>query len=157
MANLDKIKDETPSSVELSGEEPETLLEEKHRAMDTVSRKLLHKISQAIDQLDVQILREVRKEKELVYDHPQRADKATKETLVEREIMTQVKAPVDRNGIKLLAAALKDVKEIQMLRDPLDIREQEAKIAKLHRDAEGERDGGTLLVTFSPQAEDLST
>ena len=131
------------------------LYEAKCKAMEEVSGKLLQKISQAIDQLDIQVLRQLRKEKEVLYDHPQRADKATKEVSTETEILTEVKTPVDRNGIKLLAAALKDIKDIQMLRDPLDLREQEAKIAKLQRDAEGERDNGNLIVTFSPEAEEF--
>lgn len=130
--------------------------EDKYRAMDLVSGKLLHQISKAIDQLDIQVIRELRKEKELVYDHPQRADKATMETVVERETLTTIHGPIDRNGIKLLAAALKDVKEIQMLRDPLDIREQEAKIAKLQREVQSESDSGAILVTFTPETEALS-
>ena len=130
--------------------------EERYRAMDLVSGKLLHQISKAIDQLDIQVIRELRKEKELVYDHPQRTDKATMETVVERETLTTIHGPIDRNGIKLLAAALKDVKEIQMLRDPLDIREQEAKIAKLQREVQSESDSGAILVTFTPETEALS-
>lgn len=143
----------TPQETQVS--ETDGLYDAKRRAMEEVSGKLLQKISQAIDQLDIQVLRQVRKEKEVLYDHPQRADKATKEVSTESETLTEVKAPIDRNGIKLLAAALKDVKDIQMLRDPLDLKEQEAKIAKLRRDAEGDGDSGTLLVTFAPETEEF--
>ncbi len=126
--------------------------------METVSDKLLTRISQAIDELNVQVLREVRKEKELIYDHPQRTDKATREILVERETLTKVKAPVDRNGIKLLAAALKDIRDVQMLRDPTDLREQEAKIAKLEKEVneDPEKDSSSLTVTFALDAESCS-
>lgn len=135
---------------------PEEVRELKLAQMETVSRELLEKISLAIQQLDLQVLREVRKEKEIFYENPQRSDKATKEVLVEREILTQVRSPVDRNGIKVLAAALKDVKEVQMLRDPADLREQEAKIAKLQKEVREEESEGSLLVTFSREAEEYS-
>lgn len=139
--------------------EPSPMAHSKKLArMETVSDKLLTRISQAIDELNVQVLREVRKEKELIYDHPQRTDKATREILVERETLTKVKAPVDRNGIKLLAAALKDIRDVQMLRDPTDLREQEAKIAKLEKEVneDPEKDRGSLTVTFALDAESCS-
>ncbi len=140
------------------GSDPISDQRQKMERMEQVSDKLLSRVSQAIDELDVQVLREVRKEKEMVYDHPQRADKATKEVLVEREVLTQVKAPVDRNGIKLLAAALKDIRDVQMLRDPTDLREQEAKIAKLEKEAreDKENDKSALAVTFTVDAEACS-
>ena len=61
---------------EPTAEATDSLYDAKRRAMEEVSGKLLQKISQAIDQLDIQVLRQVRKEKEVLYDHPQRADKA---------------------------------------------------------------------------------
>lgn len=129
---------------------------EKMARMEVVSGELLERISQAISQLDRQVLRQVRKEKEILYENPQRSDKATKEILVEEESLVEVKTPVDRNGIKLLAAALKDVKEVQMLRDPGDLREQEAKIAKLQRDSREEQEDRSFHVTFSTDAEACS-
>lgn len=125
----------------------------KIRSMEEVAEKLLAKISLAIDQLDIQLIREVRKEKELLYDHPQRADKATREIQTEGETLKEVKAPIDRNGIKLLAAALKDLKDIRMIRDPLDIKEQEAKIAKLQRESREEQKECKILVTFATDTE----
>ncbi len=129
---------------------------EKMARMEIVSRELLERISQAIAQLDRQLLRQVRKEKAILYENPQRSDKATKEIITEEESLTEVKTPIDRNGIKLLAAALKDVKDVQMLRDPTDLREQEAKIAKLQRDAKEETAPTAFHVTFSPETEDCS-
>ena len=43
---------------------------------------------------------------------------------------------VDRAGLRQLTAALKDLKEIQMLKSELDRQEQEARIAKLQADAQ---------------------
>ena len=131
---------------------------EKQERMDNVVGQLLDKIGQAITELDVQVLRTVRKEKEFLYDHPQRADKATCEILVESETLTTVKCPVDRNGIKLLAAALKDLKEVQMLRDPMELKEQEAKVAKLMKEVEGseDRDKGSIRITFAGETRECS-
>jgi len=138
-----------------------TLLEEqrgeKLARMEEVSGELLERISLAIAQLDRQVLREVRKEKEILYENPQRSDKATKEIITETETLTEVKTPIDRNGIKLLAAALKDVKDVQMLRDPVDLREQEAKIAKLQRDMSQENIEPFFRVCFSTETEECST
>lgn len=41
-------------------------------------------------------------------------------------------------GMKSLAGVLKDIKDVQMIRSDADLREQEARIAKLRREAEGE-------------------
>lgn len=131
---------------------------EKQERMDHVVGQLLDKIGQAITELDIQVLRTVRKEKEFLYDHPQRADKATCEIQVESETLTTVKCPVDRNGIKLLAAALKDLKEVQMLRDPMELKEQEAKVAKLMKEVEGseDRDKGSIRITFTDETRECS-
>ena len=125
--------------------------------MEQVSGALLDKISLAVSQLDRQVLDRVRKEKEVFYENAQRPDKVTKELLTESEEISEVVSPVDRNGIKLLAAALKDVKEIQMLRDPVDLREQEAKIAKLLKDCREDSDRDTeLRVVFEGSTDDCA-
>ena len=124
---------------------------EKLARMEEVSQELLARVSEAIGQLDLQVLREIRKERDILYENSQRPDKPTKEISVERETLTNLRTPIDRNGIKLLAAALKDIKEVQMLRNPSDIREQEAKIAKLLRESKEEPPDHTLEITFPPE------
>lgn len=42
---------------------------------------------------------------------------------------------LDAKGLKNLSGVLKDIKEIQMVRSDADLREQEARIAKLQREA----------------------
>ena len=42
---------------------------------------------------------------------------------------------VDKAGLRQITAALKDIKEIKMLRSELDRREQEARISNLERQA----------------------
>ena len=130
---------------------------EKLARMEQVSGKLLDRVDEAIEQLDVQVLREVRKDRNILYENEQRPDKPTRETTVEQEFLSQEKIPVDRNGIKLLAAALKDIKDVQMLRTDTDIREQEAKIGKLLGECEREEvvEKG-IEVMFHPATEELA-
>lgn len=47
---------------------------------------------------------------------------------------------VDRQSLRQITGALKDIKDIQMIRSDADLREQEARIAKLQREAEREED-----------------
>ena len=130
---------------------------EKLARMEQVSGRLLDRVEEAISQLDVQILREVHKDRDILYENDQRPDKPTRETTVEREVLSSMKIPVDRNGIKLLAAALKDIKEVQMIRTAADVREQEAKINKLLGEANQEEpEERGLEVLFSSETEALA-
>ena len=45
---------------------------------------------------------------------------------------------VDRQSLRQITGALKDIKDIQMIRSEADLREQEARIAKLLKEAERE-------------------
>ena len=45
----------------------------------------------------------------------------------------EVKSIVDRQGLKQIASALRDIKEVKMLRTELDKQEQEARIAALRQ------------------------
>lgn len=61
----------------------------------------------------------------------------------------------DLQAYRQLTSALKDIKEIQMLKSEADLREQEARINKLNRDAEdksaeGKEYGVVLLPAISP-------
>lgn len=47
---------------------------------------------------------------------------------------------MDTQGMKHISGVLKDIKEIQMIRSDADMREQEARIAKLRKEAEKEED-----------------
>ena len=103
--------------------------------------QLLDKLEQAITELDLQLFKHVDKTKEIEYCNPQRADKPTKEIIHEEEKLLEVKSIVDRNGLKQIAAALKDIKEVKMLHSELDRQEQEARIANLQRQAKKEEGG----------------
>jgi len=92
--------------------------------IEGITDKLLNKLEKAVDELDLEII----KRKTKVDDG---ITKTTTETMeaVEGGI-------VDRAGLRQLTAALKDLKEIQMLRSELDRQEQEARIEKLRADAQ---------------------
>ena len=57
---------------------------------------------------------------------------------------------MDTQSMKHISGVLKDLKEIQMIRSEPDIREQEARIAKLRREAEKDADDKdkTVIVTI---------
>ena len=92
--------------------------------IEGITDKLLNKLEKAVDELDLEIIkRKIKVEDGLT--------ETTTETMeaVEGGI-------VDRAGLRHLTAALKDLKEIQMLRSELDRQEQEARIEKLRADAQ---------------------
>ena len=114
---------------------------EAQKAIDKLSRvsdltdKLLDKLEQAIEELDIQLYKDVKKTKVIEYNNELRPDKPTKETIYEEEKVSEVKTIVDRSGLKAIASSLRDIKEIQMLKSDLDKQEQEARIKKLQMEA----------------------
>lgn len=107
------------------------------RVLD-ITDKLLDKLEKAVEELDIQLYKDVVKTKEIEYNHELRPDKPTKEIIHEEEKVIEVKSIIDRSGIKAIASALRDIKEVQMLKTELDRMEQEARIAKLQKEAEAE-------------------
>lgn len=129
--------------------------QEAQKAIDKLSRvsdltdKLLDKLEQAIEELDIQLYKDVKKTKVIEYNNELRPDKPTKETIYEEEKVSEVKTIVDRSGLKAIASSLRDIKEIQMLKSDLDKQEQEARIAKLQREAqEDDAKDTTVIVQF---------
>ena len=109
---------------------------DKLKRVSDLTDKLLNKLEQAIEELDIQLYKDVVKVKEIEYNNDRRPDKPTKETIHEEEKVIEVKTIVDRSGLKAIASSLRDIKEIQMLKSELDRKEQEARIAKLQKEAE---------------------
>lgn len=123
------------------------------RVLD-ITDKLLDKLERAVDELDVQILRTVVKTKEIEYNHDARPDKPTKETITETETVSDVHTIVDRGGLKAISSALRDIKEIQMLKSDLDRQEQQARIDNLRKQADKDDHGEaapTLVVEGLPE------
>ena len=106
---------------------------DKMARIDDLADKLLEKLEQAITELDLQLYKHTYKTKEIEYNNDRRPDKPTKETIHEEEKLIEVKSIVDRQGLKQIASALKDIKEVKMLRSELDRQEQEARIAALRQ------------------------
>lgn len=61
---------------------------------------------------------------------------------------------VDRQSLRQITGALKDIKDIQMIRSKADLREQEARIAKLLKEAEREDSGPNKVVIQIEGGED---
>lgn len=74
------------------------------------------------------------------------------ESLVE-ELDVMDASPKD---IRSLSAAIKDIKEIQMIRSDADIREQEARIEKLRRETDRDDQSGTITVRLPGGIEDYA-
>ena len=65
---------------------------------------------------------------------------------------------IDKYTMKQITGALKDIKDIQSIKSPMDIEEQKARIAKLQRDAERDDDleDREVNVTFIGDIEEYS-
>ena len=111
---------------------------DKMARIDDLADKLLEKLEQAITELDLQLYKHTDKTKVIEYNNTRRPDKPTKETIHEEEKLLEAKSIVDRQGLKQIASALKDIKEVKMLRSELDKQEQEARIANLQKAAQKE-------------------
>lgn len=121
--------------------------------INDLTDKLLDKLEQAITELDLQLAKHTDKTKVIEYNNDLRPDKPTKETIHEEEKLLEVKSIIDRQGLKQIASALKDIKEVKMLRSELDKQEQEARIANLRRqaDEDSSNNAPTLVVEGLPE------
>lgn len=130
---------------------------DKMARIDDLADKLLVKLEQAIAELDLQLYRHTDKTKVIEYNNDRRPDKPTKETIHEEEKLLEAKSIVDRQGLKQIASALKDIKEVKMLRSELDKQEQEARIANLRKQVDS--DNGSkepIKVIIGSDLEDYS-
>ena len=127
---------------------------DKMARIDDLADKLLDKLEQAITELDLQLFKHTDKTKVIEYNNDRRPDKPTKETIHEEEKLLETKSIVDRQGLKQIASALKDIKEVKMLRSELDEQEQKARIANLEKQADKDdrgSDAPTLVVEGLPE------
>ena len=114
---------------------------DKMARIDAVTDKLLDKLEKAVEELEIHLVTNTRKEKVIEYNNAMRPDKPTREIVHENEEIIQVTGIVDKAGLRQITAALKDIKEIKMLRTALDEQEQRARIANLERQADKEAAG----------------
>jgi hypothetical protein len=128
---------------------------DKMARIDDLADQLLEKLEQAITELDLQLYKHTDKTKVIEYNNDLRPDKPTKETIHEEEKLLEAKSIVDRQGLKQIASALKDIKEVKMLRSELDKQEQEARIANLRRQVDkDEEDSSMIEVVFAAGPEE---
>lgn len=86
-----------------------------NRVLDIADR-LLDRLEEAVEELDVAQVRKVVKTKEIEYKNDKNPRAPTKEVITEKEQILEVESVVDRNGLRSIAAALLSIKDVQMLR-----------------------------------------
>lgn len=126
---------------------------DRMKRIQDITDKLLNKLEQAVDELDIQLYKDVVKVKEIEYNNIDRPDKPTKETIHEEEKVIEIRTIVDRKGVQELSNAIKNLKEVQMLKTELDEEEQKARIAKLRHDVEADEVDNTIEIVMG---EDVS-
>ena len=129
---------------------------DKMSRIDDLADKLLVKLEQAITELDLQLYKHTDKTKVIEYKYDIVPGKPTKETVHEEEKLLETRSIVDRQGLKQIASALKDIKEVKMLRSELDKQEQEARIDKLRKEAMVEKENNEVKVTMAGELEEYS-
>lgn len=126
---------------------------DKLSRIDDLADKLLSKLERAVEELDLHLCTNKTKVKEIEYNNDLRPDKPTKEVIREEETVDATKSVVDRVGLKAIASALRDLKEVKMVMSELDRQEQEARIANLRRQAESDdkTEGAKLEIVGLPE------
>ena len=126
---------------------------ERMKRIQDITDRILDKIEKSIEELDIQLYKDVRKEKVIEYNNLERPDKPTKEIIHEEEKVIEVRTIIDRKGVQELASAIKSLKEVQMLKTELDEEEQKARIDKLRKDAEDEQKDTSLEVVMDEEVD----
>lgn len=131
----------------------------KMERIDRIANRLLCKIEKAVDELDLQIVTSVNKTKVIEYNNDKRPDKPTKETITEKTELGTIHTIIDRQGVRVLASALRDLKDAKGILSPIEVREKEAQIDMLNTRAatnkpadDGEEQGGVILLSDVDEA-----
>lgn len=123
--------------------------------IDRIANKLLRKIEQAVEELDMQIVTMVDKTKTIEYNNTKRPDKPTKEIINEKTTLGEIHTLIDRQGLRVLASALRDLKDAKGILSPIEVREKEAQIDAINaraaagkvNDADEEDSGGIIMLS----------
>ena len=94
----------------------------------------------------------------------QQASRAVRLQTVADKLLTKVERLVDEgeelltdtSTMRDIARVLKDIKDIQMIRSEADLREQEARIDKLRKEAMVEKENNEVKVTMAGELEEFS-
>ena len=111
--------------------------------VDALADAMLGCLERAVKELDT-VTQSVREKAKL-------EDGAEVVTDFERLLPTE-KGIIDRGGLKQLTGVLKDLKDVLTLRPEADIREQEARIAKLRRELDREQEQQSIRVTLEGES-----
>lgn len=116
--------------------------------ISNITDKLLDKIEISLAELDKHLATKTKKEKHIEYGDPKSGGRGrpTKEVIYETEEVISYQDIIDRAGLKQITSALKDLKEIQIIRTPLDDEEQRARIEKLRKDTEQTAEDNGIVI-----------
>ena len=96
-------------------------------------------------------------------DTEQKVDRAVRLMTVADKLLAKVEEwvemgePISANSIKNLSDAIKNIKEVQMIRTEEDVEEQKARIAKLRKEAEKEENNdNTIVIQFAAGSEEYA-
>ena len=99
----------------------------------------------------------------LTADTEKKVDRAARLMTVADKLLEKVEQwvemgdPVSATSIKYLSDAIKNIKEVQMIRTAEDIEEQKARIAKLQKEAEREENkDNTIVIQFAEGSEEYA-
>lgn len=115
--------------------------------VDNIADKLLDKIERAVDELSLIAVKNTEKKRKIEVDEEgsPMVHETTKESYDTKELI------IDRAGLRSITAALRDIKEVKMIRSNLDREEQAARLAKLKKEAE--QDNNDISVTVKIESE----
>lgn len=114
--------------------------------VDRIADKLLAKIERSVDELEIFQVEKQEEHKEYTYNES--GDKVAENRILKKTVEACNRKMIDRQGLKAITSALKDLKEIKMLQTALQEAEQQARIDKLRKECETEDKQKTVVVTF---------
>lgn len=154
-----QFRDKTlTKTVEKTAEELAKKQAKQAAKVGDLADKLLIKLEQAIEELDQAMVTHKTKTREIKYEDASAPGKPTRETIREEEELLAVASVIDRNGLRMLTAALKDLKFIKDEISDLERREREARIEALRRsNLLGDEDDDETGVVLLPPRREVET
>lgn len=116
--------------------------------IDSIADRLLDKIERAVDELDLYIIKNTKKEKVIEYNNSKAPNKPTKEITHEDEKVGMMASIIDKRGLREISAALREIKDIKGIKSERDIREQEARIANLEKQSQKDNTDDTIEIVM---------
>lgn len=113
--------------------------------------RVLDKVEAAIDELDMHLTTSKNRTKIIEYNHTERPDKPTKEIIKEQEEIIAYTSIVDKDGLKKVTSALRDVKDLLMVKSDLDVEEQKARIENIRKQSADEEKEQQVTVVLSDE------